>query len=132
MNRCLEAIFPTSAINVMHGSSSATAGSSLRLDVKSLQLLLQPVMPQETTPEEEKPRHEKETKSRLSVSQNTTQEREKPLHEKEAVDNQEKEREIAVVNEESPADQESQKEIGEKILDTEQQTTDLTYSLAGE
>lgn len=126
MNRCLEAIFPTSALNVMQGSSSVTAGSSLRLDVKSLQLLLQPVMPQQPTQEEEKPALEKETKSHLSVSEDTTHEKEKPRHENEAADNQEKEREIAVVSEESPADQESRKEIGENILNTEQQKTDLT------
>ena len=126
MNRCLEAIFPTSALNVMQGSSSITAGSSLRLDVKSLQLLLQPVMPQKPTQEEEKPALEKETKSRILESQDTTHEREKSLHKNEATDKQEKEREITVVCEESSADQESRKEVGENILNTEQQQTELT------
>ena len=126
MNRCLEAIFPTAALNIMTGSSSVTAGSSLRLDVKSLQLLLQPVMPQQPTQEEEKPALEKETKSRLLESQDTTHEKEKPLHENEAADNQEKEREVTAVSEENPADQESRKEVGEDILNTEQQKPDLT------
>ena len=126
MNRCLEAIFPTAALNIMTGSSSVTAGSSLRLDVKSLQLLIQPVMPQQPTQEEEKPALEKETKSRLLESQDTTHKKEKPLHENEAADNQEKEREITAVSEENPADQESRKEVGEDILNTEQQKPDLT------
>ena len=83
-------------------------------------------MPQQPTQEEEKPALEKETKSRLLESQDTTHKKEKPLHENEAADNQEKEREITAVSEENPADQESRKEVGEDILNTEQQKPDLT------
>ena len=113
-------------MSVMQGSSSLSASASLRLDVKSLQLLLEPVMPQETTQEEEKPRHEKETETRQVMPQDPTQEKEKSLHEIEGAGNQEIERDDTFLNEESPAEHESRHEIGEKISETEQQKPDLT------
>lgn len=124
MNRCLEAIFPSSALTIMQGISSSAAGSSLRLDVKSLQLLLEPVMPQETT-QEEKPPREKEAQSRLSVSQDIAQNNEEPLHENEVTDNH-VELENTVLTEESPTGQELRQETTIEILKTERQEPDLT------
>lgn len=126
LNRCLEAIFPSSALSIVQGSSSLTNTTTFRLDVKSLQLLLEPVMPQDTTQEEEKPHHEKEAETRHVVPQDVGQEMEKPLDETETASNQEKEREVVVSSEESPTEQQLQREIGEKIPETEQEKLDLT------
>lgn len=94
MSRCLEALFPNSALSGLNCSSS--------LDVSSLQLLLEPIMPQDATQEEEKPRHDAETETA----------------------NQEKEPGDLVLSEEIPPQNESQKGVNEKIPDTEQ--SDLT------
>lgn len=94
MSRCLEALFPNSALSGLNCSSS--------LDVSSLQLLLEPIMPQDTTQEEENPRHDAETETA----------------------NQEKEAGDLVLNEEIPPQDESRKGVNDKIPDTEQ--SDLT------
>lgn len=96
MNRCLEALFPPSALSGLYGSSS--------LDVSSLQLLLEPMMPQETTQEEEKPRPDEETE----------------------ITNQEKEPGNLVLSEESLPRDESREDVPEKITDTGQEKLDLT------
>lgn len=87
MNRCLEAIFPTAALNNLRGSSSGIA--SLRLDIKSLQTLLEPLMSKDTSQEEEKPRHGKEAEPRFSLAPLAT----KPVMENGAASGQEKDRE---------------------------------------
>lgn len=94
MSRCLEALFPTSALRGLNCSSS--------LDVSSLQLLLEPIMPQETVQEQDNPRHDAETE--------TAQ--------------QEKEPGDLVLSEEVPPQDESRIEVNEKIPDIEQ--PDLT------
>ena len=94
MSRCLEALFPNSAFNGLNYSSS--------LDVSSLQLLLEPIMPQETIQEEDKPRHDAETETA----------------------NREKEPGDLVLSEEVPSLNESRIEVNEEIPYTEQ--SDLT------
>lgn len=94
MSRCLEALFPNSAFNGLNYSSS--------LDVSSLQLLLEPIMPQETIQEEDKPRHDAETETA----------------------NREKEPGDLVLSEEVPSQNESRIEVNEEIPYTEQ--SDLT------
>lgn len=96
MNCCLEALFPHSALSGLYCSSS--------LDVTSLQSLLEPMMPQETTQEEEKPRQDDETQTA----------------------NQEKEPGSLVLNEESLPQDEPQEEALEQITDIEQEKLDLT------
>ena len=96
MNRCLEALFPHSALSGLYCSSS--------LDVSSLQSLLEPMMPQETTLEEEKPRQDDKTQTA----------------------NQEKEPGSFVLNEESLPQDEPQEEVVEKSIDIEQEQLDLT------
>ena len=93
MSRCLEALFPNSALTGLNCSSS--------LDVSSLQLLLEPIMPQDTTREEEKPRHDAETETA----------------------NQEKPGDV-VLSEEIPSQDESREGVNEKIPDIEE--SDLT------
>lgn len=94
ISRCLEALFPTSVLRGLNCSSS--------LDVSSLQLLLEPIMPQETVQEQDNPRHDAETE--------TAQ--------------QEKEPGDLVLSEEVPPQDESRIEVNEKIPDIEQ--PDLT------
>lgn len=94
MSRCLEALFPNSAFNGLNYSSS--------LDVSSLQLLLEPIMPQETIQEEDKPRHDAETETA----------------------NREKEPGDLVLSEEVPSQNKSRIEVNEEIPYTEQ--SDLT------
>ena len=94
MSRCLEALFPSSALSGFNCSSS--------LDVSSLQLLLEPIMPQETIQEKDNPRHDVETETA----------------------NEEKEPGDLVLSEEVPHQDESRLEVKEKIPDTEQ--SDLT------
>ena len=94
LSRCLEAFFPTSALRGLNCSSS--------IDVSSLQLLLEPIMPQETIQEEDNPRNDAETETA----------------------NQEKEPGDMVLSEEVPPDEESRIEVNEKIPNTEQ--SDLT------
>ena len=107
MKRCLEAMFPSSVLSDMYGSSSVVADTTL--DVNSLQLLLEPVMPQETVQESEQ----------------------KPHHDDEAETKQEKVKEptnVVLSDKSLPKDvkDESQEEINEKIPDTEQQNLYLT------
>ena len=94
MSRCLEALFPSSALSGWNCSSS--------LDVSSLQLLLEPIMPQETIQEKDNPRHDAEAETA----------------------NQEKESGELVLSEEVPPQDESRIDVNEKIPDTEQ--SDLT------
>ena len=94
MSRCLEALFPSSALSGWNCSSS--------LDVSSLQLLLEPFMPQETIQEKDNPRHDAEAETA----------------------NQEKESGELVLSEEVSPQDESRIDVNEKIPDTEQ--SDLT------
>lgn len=94
ISRCLEALFPGSALSGLNFSSS--------LDVSSLQLLLEPIIPQETIQEKHNPRHDAEAESA----------------------NQEKEPGELVLREEVPPQDESRIDVNEKIPDTEQ--SDLT------
>ena len=94
MSRCLEALFPKSAFRGLNCSSC--------LDVSSLQLLLEPIMPQDTIQKEDNPRHDAETETA----------------------NQEKEPGDLVLSEEVPSQNESRIEVNEKTPDTEQ--SDLT------
>ena len=127
INRCLEAIFPSSALSVVRGGPSA-ASTSLRLDVKRLHVLLEPVMPQESTEEEEKRRGEQEVKSRPSIPQDTTGETEQPRHENEA--EREKEQKNTDQEKEHLTEQsvetESLNDGGEKVSESEKQEPDLT------
>ena len=127
INRCLEAIFPSSALSVVQGGPTA-ASTSLRLDVKRLHVLLEPVMPQESTEEEEKRRGEQEVKSRPSIPQDTTGETEQPRHENEA--EREKEQKNTDQEKEHLTEQsvetESLNDGGEKVSESEQQEPDLT------
>ncbi|KAL9964893.1 hypothetical protein ACROYT_G028601 [Oculina patagonica] len=103
MKRCLEALFLHSALNGLYDKSC--------LDVSSLQLLLEPMMPQETTQEEEKPRPDDEIL--------------RPDNETETT-NQENEPGNLVLSKESPPRDESREEVPEDITDTEQEKLDLT------
>ena len=127
INRCLEAIFPSSALSVLQGGPTA-ASTSLRLDVKRLHVLLEPVMPQESTEEEEKRRGEQEVKSRPSIPQDTTGETEQPRHENEA--EREKEQKNTDQEKEHLTEQsvetESLNDGGEKVSESEKQEPDLT------
>lgn len=127
INRCLEAIFPSSALSVVQGGPTA-ASTSLRLDVKRLHVLLDPVMPQESTEEEEKRRGEQEVKSRPSIPQDTTGKTEQPRHENEA--EREKEQKNTDQEKEHLTEQsvetESLNDGGEKLWESEQREPDLT------
>ena len=127
INRCLEAIFPSSALSVVRGGPTA-ASTSLRLDVKRLHVLLEPVMPQESTEKEEKRRGEQEVKSRPSIPQDTTGETEQPRHENEA--EREKEQKNTDQEKEHLTEQsvetESLNDGGEKVSESEKQEPDLT------
>ena len=127
INRCLEAIFPSSALSVVRGGPTA-ASTSLRLDVKRLHVLLEPVIPQESTEEEEKRRGEQEVKSRPSIPQDTTGETEQPRHENEA--EREKEQKNTDQEKEHLTEQsvetESLNDGGEKVSESEKQEPDLT------
>ena len=129
INRCLEAIFPSSALSVVQGDPSA-ASTSLRLDVKRLHVLLEPVMPQESTEEEEKPRGKQDVKSRPSIPQDTTGETELPRHENEAQREKEKEQKNTDQEKEHLTEQsvetESLNDGGEKVSESEPQEPDLT------
>ena len=129
INRCLEAIFPSSALSVVQGGPTA-ASTSLRLDVKRLHVLLEPVMPQESKEEEEKPRREQDVKSRASIPQDTTGETEQPRHENEAEREKEKEQKNTDQEKEHLTEQsvetESLNDGGEKVSESEQQEPDLT------
>ena len=94
MSRCLEALFPKSAFSGLNCSSS--------LDVSSLQLLLEPIVPQDTRQEEDNPHHDGKTETA----------------------NQEKEPGDLVLSEEVPSQNQSRIEVNENIPDTEQ--SDLT------
>lgn len=96
MKQCLETLFQHSALSGLYESSF--------LNVSSLQSLLEPMMPQEKTHEEEKPHHHDETETAK----------------------QEKEPGNLVSSEESVPRDESREEGVEKITDTEQENTDLT------
>lgn len=129
INRCLEAIFPSSALSIVQGVPSA-ASTSLRLDVKRLHVLLEPVMPQESTEEEEKPRGKQDVKSRPSIPQDTTGETEQPRHENEAEREKEKEQKNTDQEKEHLTEQsvetESLNDGGEKVSESEQHEPDLT------
>ena len=129
INRCLEAIFPSSALSIVQGVPSATS-TSLRLDVKRLHVLLEPVMPKESTEEEEKPRGKQDVKSRPSIPQDTTGETEQPRHENEAEREKEKEQKNTDQEKEHLTEQsvetESLNDGGEKVSESEQQEPDLT------
>ena len=129
INRCLEAIFPSSALSIVQGVPSA-ASTSLRLDVKRLHVLLEPVMPQESTEEEEKPRGKQDVKSRSSIPQDTSGETEQPRHENEAERAKEKEQKNTDQEKEHLTEQsvetESLNDGGEKVSESEQQEPDLT------
>ena len=129
INRCLEAIFPSSALSVVQGGPTA-ASTSLRLDVKRLHVLLEPVMPQESKEEEEKPRREQDVKSRASIPQDTTGETEQSRHENEAEREKEKEQKNTDQEKEHLTEQsvetESLNDGGEKVSESEQQEPDLT------
>ena len=129
INRCLEAIFPSSALSIVQGVPSA-ASTSLRLDVKRLHVLLEPVMPQESTEEEEKPRGKQDVKSLPSIPQDTTGETEQPRHENEAEREKEKEQKNTDQEKEHLTEQsvetESLNDGGEKVSESEQQEPDLT------
>ena len=129
INRCLEAIFPSSALSVVQGGPTA-ASTSLRLDVKRLHVLLEPVMPQESKEEEEKPRREQDVKSRASIPQDTTGETEQPRHENEAEREKEKEQKNTDQEKEHVTEQsvetESLNDGGEKVSESEQHEPDLT------
>ena len=129
INRCLEAIFPSSALSVVQGGPTA-ASTSLRLDVKRLHVLLEPVMPQESKEEEEKPRREQDVKSRASIPQDTTGETEQPRHENEAEREKEKEQkntdQVKEHLTEQSVETESLNDGGEKVSESEQQEPDLT------
>lgn len=127
INRCLEAIFPSSALSVVQGGPTA-ASTSLRLDVKRLHTLLEAVMPQESAEEEEKLRGEQEVKSHPSIPQDTRGETEQPRHENEA--EREKEQKNSDLEREHLTEQHAETESvndgGEKISESEQQEPDLT------
>ena len=96
MKQCLEALFQHSSLSGLYERSF--------LNVSSLQSLLEPMMPQEITREEEKPHHDDETETAK----------------------QEKEPGNLVPSEESVPRDESREEVVETITDTEQEKADLT------
>ncbi|PFX25056.1 Conserved oligomeric Golgi complex subunit 8 [Stylophora pistillata] len=105
MEECLEAFFPSSVLtNLCGGSFLAT---DMRLDVDTLLVLLEPVMPQDSTQEKEKPPcHDNEAKTRE--------------------DDRIKDQEDSESKEGSPLNEEPNEKVNEKLPDSEQRTQDLT------
>lgn len=105
MEECLEAFFPSSVLtNLCGGSFLAT---DMRLDVDTLLVLLEPVMPQDSTQVKEKPPcHDNEAKTRE--------------------DDRIKDQEDSESKEGSPLNEEPNEKVNEKLPDSEQRTQDLT------
>lgn len=144
INRCLEAIFPSSAFFILRGSTLVGGSTMLRLEIKSLQTSLEPVMSKDTAREEE-PDLEKETKSRRNAVSTinikapaeselvSTEEMERasrfaltPLAKNEAEGRQETEKENPWLGDQIPEEKYSQERMEEDTLKSETKEPDLT------
>ena len=105
MKRCLEAFFPSQVLTSLYGSSSHAA--DIRLDVNSLLVFLEPVMPQDSTQEEDnRPRHNDEAKTKEE-------------------NDQRKDQENMESNEEGLPEEQPEEKVNEKLPDSEQQKLGL-------
>lgn len=111
INRCLEAIFPSSAFCILRGSSLVGGSTMLRFEIKSLQTSLEPVMSKDTA-REEKPGLEKEAKSLHAVS---------PINRKAPPES-----ELVWLGHQIPEEKDSQEQIEEDTLKSETKEPDLT------
>ncbi|XP_058945493.2 conserved oligomeric Golgi complex subunit 8-like [Pocillopora verrucosa] len=103
MKECLEAFFPSSVLTNLYGGSFL----DVRLDVDALLVLLEPVMPQDSTQEEDKPPHQK------NEAKNSEYDRRKDQENSES-------------NESRLSKVEPNKDVNEELPDSVQRTQDLT------
>ena len=103
MKECLEAFFPSSVLTNLCGGSFL----DVRLDVDALLVLLEPVMPQDSTQEKDKPPHQK------NEAKNSEYDRRKDQENSES-------------NESRLSKVEPNKDVNEELPDSVQRTQDLT------